>query len=136
MRDEPAGADLLDIAEATVRETLLPALPGHLHYEARMVANAMRIAARQMRADTAAEDTERAALATLLGEDAPLPDLNRRFAQALRAGAFDADPGPARAVLLSAAVARLAEANPRALDRARAEGLVPQAAAPSATRED
>jgi len=46
MRDQPDGAQLLDMAQRLMREQLLPIIPAEHHYTALMVARAMAIASR------------------------------------------------------------------------------------------
>lgn len=112
MLEPPDAADLLGTARALLLERLLPALPPDLHYEARMIANAMAIAARAGRVDTA---PAAAALGALVaGAAAPLAAI----AAAIRAGAFA--PGTprhaeARAALEAYARLRCAVSAPRAL---------------------
>lgn len=48
MRIKPTGTDLLTISRRTLLDELLPLLPESAHYSARMVANAMAIAQRQL----------------------------------------------------------------------------------------
>ena len=47
--DRPSGAELLDQARQELLEELLPALPRSLVLQARMIASAMAIAARELR---------------------------------------------------------------------------------------
>jgi hypothetical protein len=100
MRVEPAGAELLRVARAELLESLLPALPESHRYAARMVANAMAIAAREMQSPPwdASEDA-----AHLVAE--------------IRAGTYDATAGSARLVerLRDMTQRRLAVSNPRVL---------------------
>jgi hypothetical protein len=110
MQERPDGPDLLAAARETLLSRLLPALPAALQYEARMVANAMAIAARQ------AEVPEAAFTALMPGEADGLAAL----VAAIRAGAFA--PGTGRhaecaAFLRAFAEARARVSNPRALDR-------------------
>lgn len=122
MRDRPTGAELLDTARRVLREELLPLLPAEQRHTALMVANALAIAARQLRAGDAPEQEERAALGRLLGYAEPLPgldELNRELGRLLRAGG--ADPGTplyqaVREHLHTVARQRVAESNPRYLD--------------------
>ncbi|MDE0056903.1 MAG: DUF6285 domain-containing protein [Defluviicoccus sp.] len=111
MRDKPDIADLLEAARTTLMEDLLPKLRPEHRYRAHLVAAAMATAARELAAGQAPEEAEREALARLLGEDADLEALNRRFAAKLRAGAFDASE-TAYALLARSTAARLAECNP------------------------
>src|SRR3546814_12231641 len=86
-----------------------------------MVANAISIAARQMRAGEGPGETARARLVILYGDvAATLDDLERRLAADLRAGQFD--PGaPGRAAvfdhLWKTPCAQAAESNPTAPTR-------------------
>jgi hypothetical protein len=93
----PDATDLLHTARAALLEKLLPALPADLHYDARMIANALAIAARESAAP------------------APNQLLNERdLAVAIRAG--EHDRGTARASLLALTRAKLAVSNPRLLE--------------------
>lgn len=112
MLERPDAQDLLATARDSLLNTLLPALPAHLHYEARMAASALAIAGRAMTAETAPAD---ALLRAFLPEEAdPLLTLARR----IRAGEF-APRSPrhaeARALLEAMTRTRCAVSNPRAL---------------------
>lgn len=95
MLEKPDGADLLATAREVVLNELLPALPPEKAFAARMVANAMAIAAREMKADVAAlAQTDLAALAAGIRAGAhdpgtPTHEATLRFLRAharLRAG--------------------------------------------------
>ena len=124
------AADLLAIARETVLDELVPELPKAQRYAARMVANAMAIAAREHRLRPGAERNEAETLRRLMqdvnpsprvfvGVDATdaLPALRRGVRDAIRAGAFDAPQREAAlaAALLQIATAQVAIANPKAL---------------------
>ncbi|HET9762371.1 MAG TPA: DUF6285 domain-containing protein [Casimicrobiaceae bacterium] len=96
MKVEPAGEELLRVARASLLETLLPLLPAESHYTARMVANAMAIAAREMQQPPAA-----------IGVDAA------RLAREIREGRHDA--GDIATLLREITRERLAVSNPRLL---------------------
>lgn len=115
MRDMPDGANLLNTARRVVTEDLLPALPREMRYAALMVAAAMATVAREIEAGEAPLIAEREALAALYEDDAPLEELNRRFADDLRAGRFDDRPDAALGILRRSVLHRLAECNPRYL---------------------
>jgi hypothetical protein len=109
LREEPLAADLLATAREVLLNELLPALPPEKAFAARMVANAMAIAAR----DAAQPDWEAEALARMGGDP-------RAFAAAIRAGRFDpGSPDHARiATLLDDLTrARCAVSAPRALGK-------------------
>jgi len=95
---EPSGEVLLAEARRLMLEDLLPMLPPERHYEARMLANAMAISAREL-----------AALRPSLPDRKPL-------ARAIRAGHHDNDES-LRDLLAADVLARLAVSNPRALPR-------------------
>lgn len=78
MLEAPDAADLLATAREALLTKLLPALPPHLHYEARMAASAMAIAARSAGVDPAPLE---ARLATFADDAAT-------FAARIRAGAY------------------------------------------------
>jgi len=99
----PEACDLLLTARAAVLDKLLPALPEEMHYEARMIANALAIAARERVAP---------AVETALDE--------RRLALAIRAG--EHDQGSAWSSLLALAQGKLAISNPRLLESYAALG--------------
>lgn len=108
MLEAPDAADLLATAREALLQKLLPALPAHLHYEARMAANAIAIASRAIAADPAPVE---ARLKALAGDAAS-------FAAGIRAGEFaPGTPRHAEAAALLADMARLrcAVSAPRAL---------------------
>jgi hypothetical protein len=105
MRIEPDGGGLLEAAQALLRSAIMPALPPEARHAALMIANAMSIALRQLRAGDGPERDELARLRTLLDDPSgSLPDdpatvradleqMTRRLAAHIRSGA--ADPGTA-----------------------------------------
>ena len=118
MSDRPPADELLAIARDMVLQELLPALPAHAHYEARMVANAMAIARREhLAGDVDAE------IRAFVAAPEGLADASGRawaevLVAAIRAGAFDVDRHlEARLVevLVHWTGARLAISNPRLL---------------------
>lgn len=108
MLEQPDAADLLATARTALLEQLLPALPPHLHYEARMIANAMAIAGRASTADAAHLEARLANFAESAAD----------FASRIRAGAYQpGTPAYAGAASLLQEMVRLrcAVTNPRAL---------------------
>jgi hypothetical protein len=117
MRELPSGPDLLAIAREVLLAELLPHLPEDKVLAARMVANAMGIAAREAAQDAGWIAEAQARMAVLTGDAA---DPLRAFAVAIRAGRFD--PGTrehaeAAALLRGIARARCAVSAPRALSK-------------------
>jgi hypothetical protein len=118
-----ATPDLLEVARSTLRGAVLPAVAAERRYEAAMVANALGVAARELRLGPAAREAERADLAALL--DAPdatlLDELRRRLCRELRAGGWGppgGDEARLRALLRAGALRRLAISNPDRLGKA------------------
>lgn len=129
MADRPEARDLLDTAREALLRKLLPALPGALHYEVRMIANAIAIAAREIELAPDADRLEWEQIMNLLGEPAPellqqpvpADEINRarrKLGNAIRDGLFDL-PDERQQVLLATLTrivhAKLAISNPKAL---------------------
>ena len=105
--EQPAGADLLDIARQTLA-SLLPALDGDARFQALMVGNAMAIAGREMSHGC----HEAASAAAALGEHGAV-------CAAIRAGEYDdgaRDHVRIAAALHALTVARCRVSAPKALD--------------------
>jgi hypothetical protein len=129
MQDRPTSIELLEAAADFVDRELVPAVNGQRQFQARVVANVMRIVAREIRSEDPQVRAEVAALAKLLGHEKPhlhsLADLhkaafslNEELAAKIRAGEFDS--GESRIPVL-AAVRQIVEdklriANPRYLE--------------------
>jgi Domain of unknown function (DUF6285) len=113
-------ADLLETARDVFRAELGKGIPSDKHYAAAMVANAMAIAARFLRAGV---QDGRANYVALYGRDALSAleaDLERRLVADIRAGRFDTcQADRLRALLLSRTVERLTISDPEALAASR-----------------
>lgn len=112
LREEPQAPDLLATAREVLLNDLLPALPPDKAFAARMVANAMAIAAREATQD-AWEPAMLARMAALAGDP-------HAFAAAIREGRFDhgtADHARAAALLDDMTRARCAVSAPKALGK-------------------
>ena len=116
-REAPEGPSLLATARDALLQEILPKLSGTDAFTARMIANAMAIAAREAVQDNAWAAATRATMQRLTG-DAAAPD--RAFAAAIRAGTFDpggAHHAEAAALLRQAARLRCAISAPRVLGK-------------------
>jgi hypothetical protein len=101
MVEAPAGADLLEASRTILRETLLPALPPEHRHTVLMIANAMSIAERELRAGCAVRHDELASLRAILmfggvhentgSLDEQVHVLNRELSGRIRAGAFESN---------------------------------------------
>lgn len=94
---EPAAQRLLELARRELLETLLPQLQGDARYRARLIANAMKIAAREAEAGAAVDAETRLLLQDIAGrsgaslESASDAALQASLAEAIRAGRLDGD---------------------------------------------
>ena len=130
MQDRPTSIELLEAAAEFVDREIVPAIEGARQFQARVVANVMRIVAREIQNEDPAVRVEVKALARLLGRDAPhlhsLDDLRKastsmgeELSARIRAG--EADSGSWRAEVLSvvrqSVEDKLRIANPRYLEK-------------------
>ncbi len=130
MQDRPTSVELLEAAADFVDREIVPAIEGARQFQARVVANVMRIVAREIQMEDPGVRVEVKALARLLGRDAPhlhsLDDLRKassnmgeELSARIRTG--DADRGPWRAEVLSvvrqSVEDKLRIANPRYLEK-------------------
>lgn len=98
MQDRPTPTELLEAVAAFLREQVVPASSGALAFHARVAANALDIARRELlaEADTQQAAGERAALQALLGDstEADIDALQRMLCRRIADGALDlATPG-------------------------------------------
>jgi hypothetical protein len=91
MQDRPTPEELLDAVAAFLREQVVPAMSGPMAFHARVAANALDIAQRQIALAAAAQAREHAALMQLLGADAhtDVTQLNQRLCERIASGAMD-----------------------------------------------
>jgi hypothetical protein len=132
MRDLPAGPTLLALARDVLLNDLMPLLPPGSRLDVRLVANSMAIAEREVGAGETPLRDIAVQVQNLLGENSDLDrstrysaareptiaDPLRRFASALRTGAFEGSQQrdrEARAILWRLTLAKLRQANPRFL---------------------
>lgn len=128
MHKQVDGTELLKTARAALLQHLLPALPDVLRYEARMIANALLIASRELTLGAQIQRLELTALRQILGDTSAVDDtrplaeeiirLRYQVSIAIRDGEFDA-AGTQQNGLLAALTkitrGQLTIANPRAL---------------------
>jgi Domain of unknown function (DUF6285) len=129
MQDRPTSVELLEAAAEFVDRELVPTVEGARQFQARVVANVMRIVAREIKMEDPLVRGEVKALARLLGQDPPhLHSLDDLRAVAVRMGeelttrirAGEADDGTRRrevlAVVRPSVEDKLRIANPRYLE--------------------
>jgi hypothetical protein len=130
MQDRPTSIELLEAAADFVDREIVPAIEGARQFQARVVANVMRIVAREIQLEDPAARLEVKALARLLGSDSPhlhsLDDLRKASASmgetlSARIRAGEADSGAWRADVLAvvrqSVENKLRVANPRYLEK-------------------
>jgi hypothetical protein len=96
METTPSAAELIAAATEALRDELLPALSGRAAFQARVVANVLDIARRELERGPAADAAELARLRALLGapDIDPLPRLRAALCDAIREGRVTLDtPG-------------------------------------------
>ena len=93
MLDDPRAVAMLEAVSRLMRETLIPALPPDVVFQARVAANAVDLVLRELRTGAQLEEAAHARLTALLGQDAPLDTLEAALCHRIREGAVDlADP--------------------------------------------
>ena len=121
MRDAPDQAELLEIARLSLQGEVMPKLSGGARHAALMIANALGIVSRQLRADRA-QALEQRSLEQLFAY-APEPmstnrltTLNRELADSIRAVRYERiDEYIAYQHLLATAIELVSESNPKYL---------------------
>lgn len=76
MQEQPTTAELLEVVTEFLRNEIVPNLTGPLAFNARVAANALSIAKREIEQGPEAAVQARAKLASLLGHDDALPALD------------------------------------------------------------
>lgn len=82
--DQPSLAELVKAVRDFLENKALPELKGHTAFHARVAANALAIAARQLEQGAAADEAELKRLRALLGRDGSLEELNRALCRAIQ----------------------------------------------------
>lgn len=101
MLDSPSAALLIAEARTALDAGVAPGFPQ------KVVANALGIAQRELELGPAMAEGERARLRLLLGEDGEAAILNRRLAEAIRAGGISLDAPALLDHLIPTTVAKL-----------------------------
>jgi hypothetical protein len=113
--DHPRAPEILDAVARLLREVILPQLPPQQQaavFQTRVAANAVELAAREMRLGPPAAAAAQAQLQALLQRDGSLDSLQTALALQIRAGALDIDDPALKAHLWSSTLARLAVDQP------------------------
>jgi len=84
--DQPSILELVDVVRAFLEQRAMPELKGHTAFHARVAANALGIVSRELTLGPGAASEEQKRLATLLGHQGPLEELNRELCRQIREG--------------------------------------------------
>ena len=129
MQDSPDPEDLIQAVAKFLREQAGPALgqagEAALGYQARVAANMLDIARRQLLLAPAAADRELNSLQALLDQDGDLPGLNQRLAQAIASGDIAPDNPALAEHLWASTLAKLAVDQPGYETYRRLSGAAP-----------
>ncbi|WP_390348499.1 DUF6285 domain-containing protein [Variovorax boronicumulans] len=92
MQDRPDIAELLEAVAAFLREQVVPATEGQVAFHARVAANTLDIARREVQFGPTSQASERVRLHALLGPDAPadLAEANHLLCTRIATGELDA----------------------------------------------
>ena len=86
MMDKPTLLEIVIAVREFIEQKAIPALSGHTAFHARVAANALAIAEREIAAGGPAADAEKARLVKLLGRSGTLDELNRALCVRIAAG--------------------------------------------------
>lgn len=115
-QDRPTASELLAAIAGFLRDEATPVLDRaepRLGFQMRVAVNSLAILEREARLGPAADAAEHARLATLLGRDGTLEDLNRELASQLRTGTRDESDTALMAHLDATIADKIAIANPK-----------------------
>ena len=135
MLDQPHGPALLDAVAKLLRDVLMPQLPPGAVFQARVAANAVDLAAREMRLGPSADAQAVARLQALLQHSGELPALEAELALRIRSGGIDDQDPALRAHLWASTLDKLAIDQPSYAPYRRALQLrTPPTPTPSGVR--
>ncbi len=89
MQDHPTPAEILGAVSAFLKTEVTAEITPHAVFQAKVAANALEIARRDLELSPGQDAAERARLQALLGHDGELIDLNRELAARIADGSFD-----------------------------------------------
>ena len=112
MHDSPTSAEILAAATGLLREQLIPALPPEQAFAARVMANALDLARRELAQDPAIATDLSARLAALVGTSGDDQALTARLAERIDQGAIASDDRGLIDYLWRSTLARIAVDQP------------------------
>ena len=113
MHDHPDPAEILSAATRFVREELVPALPPALSFNARVLANALDLVARQITENAQVAAESLASIKALLQQDGPEEELMTELSRRIEAGELALDNPALTDYLWKTTLAKLAVDQPK-----------------------
>ena len=113
MHDHPDPAEILDVATRFVRNELVAALPPALAFNARVLANALDLVARQITQDEQVSVDNTARLSALLQKSGPERELLGELTRRIEAGKFSLQDPALLDYLWTTTLAKLAVDQPK-----------------------
>jgi len=89
MQDEPTPTELTKAVADFLRNDIAPGISGHNAFKLRVAINALDLVTRQLTQEQTSEAAEAARLASLLGMQGALRELNRILAERIASGEVD-----------------------------------------------
>lgn len=112
MQDNPPPEQILDIAIAHLRDSVLPTLSGRAVFDMRVTISALELVRRSIALTPESDAAERERLSALLGQDSDLETLNRALCERIAAGVLDLNTPSLAAHLRATALEKLAVDQP------------------------
>ena len=113
MHNNPNPPEILAVASDFIRNDLVPNLPPDLSFNARVLANALDLVARQIREDERVVADSYARLVALMGQDGPEDGLTAELARRIEAGDFALEDPALIEYLWTTTLAKLAVDQPK-----------------------
>ena len=111
--DRPNVDELLEAVEEFLRDKAMPALEGHLNFNARVAANVVGICRREIAQSPQIEADQIARMVAILGHDGDIRELNRELCLLIRDGGIALDDPALMDHLGKFAIEEIGVDNPR-----------------------
>ena len=89
MQDEPTPSELTKAVADFLRNDIVPLISGHNAFKLRVAINALDLVTRQLTLVQGGDEAETSRLATLLGREGSLLELNQALAERIASGEVD-----------------------------------------------
>ena len=111
--DRPNVDELLEAVEEFLRDKAMPALDGHLNFNARVAANVVGICRREIAQSPQIEANQIDRMVAILGHDGDIRELNRELCLLIRDGGIPLDDPALMDHLAKFAIEEIGVDNPR-----------------------